>query len=60
MCVAVGVLGVLRVVLGRENRRREAVIRETEGDVKGPYSGVVSEEERIRLGDRDVHWRYTT
>ncbi|KZV74541.1 MFS general substrate transporter [Peniophora sp. CONT] len=58
---AIVVASVLWFWMEKENRRRGEVVREVEGDVKGaPYSGIVSEEERIRLGDRDVHWRYTT
>lgn len=60
---AIAVTGVLWYWMDKENRRRDEILRETDGEVKGgnaPYSGIVAEEERIRLGDRDVHWRYTT
>ena len=42
----------LWVVMARENKRRDAVLADKEG------SWLETDEERVRLGDRSIHYRY--
>ncbi|KAG6376968.1 hypothetical protein JVT61DRAFT_1008 [Boletus reticuloceps] len=43
----------LWVMMARENKRRDAILADAKGD-----DLLETEEERLRLGDRSIHYRY--